>query len=65
MEDNEKDPYVEYPIINEDGSVSTDGLCLGAGLKINLPTVNLRIDYAFSKIDKLGSMSFFTFGITL
>ncbi len=65
VEDNENDPFVEYPIINENGTVSTDGLCLGAGLKLNLPTINLRIDYAFTKIDKLGSMSFFTLGITM
>jgi hypothetical protein len=63
--DNEKDPFIEYPIINENGSVSTDGLCLGAGLKIKLPTLDLRIDYAFTKVDKFGSMSFFTFGITM
>ena len=65
LEDNDKDPYVEYPVINEDGAISTDGLCLGAGLKLNLPTIDLRIDYAFTKIDKLGSMSFFTLGITM
>jgi hypothetical protein len=63
LEDNDNDPYVEYPIINEDGSISTDGLCLGAGLKLNLPTINLRVDYAFTKIDKLGSYSFFSLGI--
>jgi hypothetical protein len=65
IEDNEKDAYMEYPIINENGSISTDGLCIGAGMKLNLPTIDLRLDYAFTKVDKLGSMSFFTFGITL
>ncbi|MCX6641006.1 MAG: PorV/PorQ family protein [bacterium] len=63
--DNEKDPFVEYPIINEKGGISTDGLCLGAGLNIKLPTLNLRIDYAFTNVDKLGSTSFFTLGITM
>lgn len=65
LEDNDKDPYIEYPIINENGDVSLDGLCLGAGLRINLPTLDLRIDYAFTNVEKLGSMSFFTLGITM
>ncbi|MBU0520374.1 PorV/PorQ family protein [bacterium] len=65
VEDNEKDPFVEYPIINENGMLSTDGLCLGAGMKFNLPTIDLQIDYAFTKVEKLGSFSFFTLGIGL
>jgi hypothetical protein len=63
--DNDKDPFMEYPIIDENGSISTDGLCLGAGLNIKLPTLDLRIDYAFTNIDKFGSTSFFTLGITM
>ncbi len=65
LEDNDKDPFVEYPIIDENGSISTDGLSLGAGMRLNLPTIDLRIDYAFTRIEHLGSMSFFTFGITM
>jgi hypothetical protein len=65
VEDNDNDPFVEYPVVNEDGSISTDGLCLGAGLNLNLPTINLRVDYAFTKIDKLGSYSFFTLSMSL
>ncbi len=61
--DNDKDPFVEYPVINEDGALSTDGLTLGAGLKIKLPTLALKIDYAFTNVDKLGSNQFFTLGI--
>jgi len=60
---NDKDPFVEYPIINEDGAISTDGLTLGAGLKIKLPTMALKIDYAFTNVDKLGSNHFFTLGL--
>jgi hypothetical protein len=63
LANNNKDPFVEYPIINEDGSPSTDGLCFGAGVKISLPTIELRLDYAFTNIDKLGSNHFFTLGL--
>ena len=63
--DNKKDPFIEYPIINEDGAISTDGLCLGAGVRIKLPTLDLRIDYAFTNVSKLGSMSFCTLGIAM
>jgi hypothetical protein len=65
LADNDKDPFIEYPIINEDGTISTDGLTLGAGLKIKLPTLAFRIDYAFTNVDKLGSMSFFTLGLNM
>lgn len=63
--DNEKDPYVEYPIINEEGAISTDGLCLGAGVRIKLPTLDIRVDYAFTNVNKLGTMSFFSLGIAM
>ncbi|TKJ42330.1 hypothetical protein CEE37_01220 [candidate division LCP-89 bacterium B3_LCP] len=63
--DNEKDPYIEYPVVNEDGSVSLDGLCLGAGIRLRLPTLDIRIDYAYTNVEKLGSMSFFTLGINM
>jgi hypothetical protein len=63
--DNEKDAAVEYPVINEDGAISLDGLCLGAGVNIKLPTLDLRVDYAYTKVDKLGPMSFFTLGIKM
>lgn len=65
LENNDRDPYVEYPIINENGSISTDGLALGAGLKINLPTLSLRVDYAYTNVDKLGTNHFFTLGLTM
>ncbi|RJP80013.1 MAG: hypothetical protein C4524_04315 [Candidatus Zixiibacteriota bacterium] len=65
LEDNDKDPYVEYPVINEDGGLATDGLTVGAGLKINLPTLSLRFDYAFTDVAKLGNMNFFTLGLSL
>ncbi len=64
LEDNDQDPYIEYPVIDENGMISTDGLCLGAGLYFNLPTIQLRIDYAYTKIEHLGSMSFFSLGIS-
>ncbi len=63
LQDNNKDPFVEYPIINEDGSPSMDGLSLGAGLNIALPTLSLKVDYAFTKIDKLGNNHFFTLSL--
>lgn len=62
--DNDKDPFVEYPVINEDGAISLDGLCFGAGVNIKLPTLSLRVDYAYTSVDNLGPMSFFTLGIT-
>ncbi len=65
LADNDKDPFIEYPIINEDGAISTDGLCLGGGLKIKLPTLALRLDYAFTNVDKLGSNHFFTLGLNM
>ena len=64
LDNNDNDPYVEYPIINEDGDISTDGLTFGAGLKIKLPTLALKIDYAYSNVNKLGSNHFFTLGIS-
>ncbi len=63
QQDNDKDPFVEYPVLNENGSISTDGLSLGAGLNLKLPTLSIRFDYAFTNVDKLGSMSFFTLGV--
>jgi hypothetical protein len=65
QQDNDKDPFVEYPVIDEDGAVSTDGLSVGGGLKIILPTLALRIDYAYTNVKKLGSNHFFTLGLTL
>lgn len=63
LQNNDRDPFVEYPVINEDGGLSTDGLTLGAGLKIKLPTMALKIDYAFTNVDKLGTNHFFTLGL--
>jgi hypothetical protein len=63
LANNKKDPYIEYPILGESGGPSADGLTLGAGLMIHLPTIQLRLDYAFMNIDKLGTNHFFTLGL--
>ncbi len=56
--DRQKDPFVEFPIINEDGGLSMDGLSLGLGLQI--PQAGITIDYAWCGLNTLGSAHRFT-----
>ncbi len=63
QDDPENDPYLEYPVIDEDGNVSFDGASVGFGLKI--PEFGLNIDYAFAGMGALGAVHRFTLGYKL
>jgi hypothetical protein len=62
-EDPDKDAFVEYPIIDEDGNFCMDGASLGFGLK--LPQYGLNMDYAWAGLGTLGNVHRFTLGMKL
>lgn len=62
-ENQQRDPFVEYPLINEDGWFALDGASLGLGLK--LPEAGVNIDYAWAGLGTLGSAHRFTVGYKL
>lgn len=63
LEDRELDPFVEYPIIDESGSMSLDGASIGLGL--NIPEVGLTVDYAWAGLGTLGPVHRFSLGYKL
>ena len=63
QEDREKDPFVEYPLVDEDGIPSLDGVSFGLGLQ--LPEVGLTMDYAWAGLGTLGPVHRFTLGYKL
>ncbi|MBT3232805.1 MAG: PorV/PorQ family protein [Calditrichaeota bacterium] len=63
QEDREKDPFVEYPLMDEDGVPSLDGVSFGLGLQ--LPEVGLTMDYAWAGLGTLGPVHRFTLGYKL
>ncbi len=63
QENTEKDPFVEYPIIDEDGKISLDGVSFGLGLQI--PEVGVNFDYCWAGIGTLGAAHRFTMGYML
>ena len=60
--DNEqgKDPYVEYPVIDEEGGLCLDGFSVGGGLKFE--SIGLYIDYAYASFGFFGSIHRYTLG---
>jgi len=63
QEDPKKDPFVEYPIIDEDGNITLDGFSFGLGL--NVMEVGITIDYAWAGLGTLGSVHRFSMGYKL
>lgn len=63
QKDRINDPFVEYPIIDEDGKISLDGMSFGLGLK--LIEHGLTFDYAWAGQGTLGSVHRFTLGYNL
>lgn len=55
-----KDPYLEYPVFNEDGNFSWDGFSVGGGLKFE--SIGLTIDYAYASYGFFGSIHRYTLG---
>lgn len=63
QEDREKDPFVEYPFLDEDGALSIDGLSLGLG--VNVPQAGVTLDYAWAGLGTLGFVHRFSLGYKL
>jgi hypothetical protein len=55
-----KDPYIEYPIINENGFISFDGFSLGGGVKFQ--NIGLSVDYSYATYGYFGAIHRFTLG---
>ncbi len=54
------DPFVEYPLFNEDGMLSFDGVSLGGGL--HLRNIGLMVDYSYAQLGYLGGVHRFSLG---
>ncbi len=54
----EYNPYIEYPILDEEGNVSLDGVTFGGGLAIK--RLGLSVDYAYANYGFLGSLHRFS-----
>lgn len=63
QQDQQLDPFVEFPLIDEDGGLTLDGV--SAGLGLDLPEAGVTIDYAWAGIGTLGSAHRFTVGYKL
>ncbi len=63
QEDQQRDPFVEYPLFNEDGGLTLDGFSTGLGL--NLPEAGVTVDYAWAGLGTLGGVHRFTVGYKL
>lgn len=59
----DRDPFVEYPVIDEDGDISLDGFSFGLGVQI--PEAGVTVDYAWAGLGTLGGVHRFTLGYTL
>ncbi len=53
-------PYVEYPVIDEDGMLSLHGFSVGGGL--HLRNIGLMVDYTYAQLGFLGGMHRFSLG---
>ncbi len=53
-------PFAEYPLFNEDGSLSLHGFSFGGGMKLD--RIGLSIDYAWTEYGFLGSLHRFSIG---
>lgn len=60
--DNEqgKDPFIEYPVISENGGLCLDGFSIGGGVKFE--TIGLNIDYSYAQFGFFGSIHRYTLG---
>jgi len=58
--DQQKDPFVEFPLLDEDGGLTLDGVSVGLGL--NLPEAGVTVDYAWAGLGTLGGVHRFTVG---
>jgi hypothetical protein len=57
-QDIKEDPYMEYPMIDEEGRISLHGASIGGGLKFN--NIGLRVDYAYTAYGFVGPLHRFT-----
>ena len=57
-QDIKEDPYMEYPVIDEDGKICLHGASIGGGL--NFTNIGLRVDYAYTSYGFLGPLHRFT-----
>ena len=55
-----KDPFVEYPVFDENGRIGLDGFSVGGGLKFE--SIGLAIDYAYASYGFFGSIHRYTLG---
>jgi hypothetical protein len=53
-----KDPYVEYPVFDENGNFALDGFSVGGGLKFE--SIGLSVDYAYASYSFFGSIHRYT-----
>ena len=60
--DNEqgKNPYIEYPVISEEGGLCLDGFSIGGGVKFE--SIGLNIDYSYAQFGFFGSIHRYTLG---
>ncbi|MDP8228121.1 MAG: PorV/PorQ family protein [Candidatus Electryoneaceae bacterium] len=63
VEDSEKDPFVEFPVLDEDGAICFDGASIGLGVVI--PQAGVNIDYAWAGMGTLGAVHRFSVGYKL
>lgn len=63
LEDRELDPYVEFPVIDEEGKISLDGFSFGLGVK--MPEHGVNMDYAWAGLGTLGVVHRVTLGYKL
>ena len=58
QENRKKDPFVEYPVIDEEGMVTLDGVSFGIGVQV--PEAGVNVDYAWAGLCTLGGVHRFT-----
>jgi len=63
QEDPQKDPFVEFPVLNEHGNICLDGFSMGLGLRLS--EAGVTCDYAWSGLGTLGPVHRFTIGYKL
>jgi|GEM_PF-384891 hypothetical protein len=63
QENRKNDPFVEYPVLDEDGNITLDGFSFGLGL--NIVEVGVTVDYAWARLGTLGPVHRFSLGYKL